>query len=111
MNQFFEGWEARIESWDDAILILNKVEERPRELAWRGVANSDHALYSSLYRKLVEPDSSPVESSLSEERLVTLDRSVLAQARNEWRVSKTPALMLIAELQHYGDPTRFIVVI
>ena len=108
MNQFFEGWEARIESWDDAILILNKVEERPRELAWRGVANSDHALYSSLYRKLVEPDSSPVESSLSEERLVTVERSVLAQARNEWRFSNTPALMLLAELQHYGAPTRLI---
>lgn len=115
---YFAQHERPIDSFDDlhkAILDLTTaVPDLP--IVWRGQKNADWGLHSNLFRKLSElqgvepPSAGPVgpQPFPNEEAMVEAEEKLLAVARSEWRFDGTPALELLAKLQHFGAPTRLL---
>src|SRR3954454_12793230 len=54
---FYAPWESEIDSFSKIDELLTKLSERwlvqRRQFAWRGVADAEHSLHSSLYRRLL----------------------------------------------------------
>ena len=80
------------------------------QYVWRGVADAEWPLHSSLvnaYKK--KYGALPREPQLRD-----FERTVLAEARDEWGLDwhatggRLSALELLAALQHYGVPTRLL---
>jgi hypothetical protein len=77
---------------------------------WRGVANSEWALYSPLVRRYKEVNGSVPGT---ESQLRAFEAAVLTEARDwglDWHASggRLAALEMLAALQHYGVPTRML---
>src|SRR3954469_10219862 len=80
------------------------VFSRGQRFAWRGMRSADYALRSSLHRRL--------GGAMSETRTRAAEKQLLADARS-WGLGVTATghvddLQLLADLQHYGIPTRLI---
>lgn len=76
-------------------------------IAWRGLKNANFALTSTLQRELAREGG-----VVTEERMRERERKTLIQAR-EWGLDivggrRVDDLQLLADLQHYGVPTRFL---
>jgi hypothetical protein len=106
-EEFFEPWERAAEGWDECLTEINNIltiSTFARDLAWRGVANSSHALHSSLYRRFVSAKGvAPDESEV-----IAFELNLLSAARKRWRFDNLSALETLAHLQHYGGPTRLL---
>ncbi|MFJ6428897.1 FRG domain-containing protein [Microbacterium maritypicum] len=75
--------------------------------AWRGLANCNYALASSLHRQLAKEGRSVTEEALRER-----EDLILAEARR-WGLGVEGGhlvddLQLLADLQHFGIPTRMV---
>lgn len=107
-NKFFSPWEGEIvSSWDDmqsAIFDIKK-KSNGHTLVWRGHAVAGWELHSSLYRYLVEKKP---EEGVGEESLLNFEEEIVGYIRENWRVGDISYLELLAQLQHYGAPTRLI---
>lgn len=107
VSRFFAPWERRVAGWRPALNAIDAILEiatSRRTLVWRGVCNAEYPLHSSLYRHYVTSNSrTPDESDLVKYELALLDR-----ARTQWRFDDRTALELLAQLQHFGGPTRLI---
>lgn len=75
--------------------------------AWRGLANCNYALTSSLHRQLLDEGASVTEDVLLEREERTLEEA------RRWGLGVEGGqlvddLQLLADLQHFGVPTRLI---
>jgi hypothetical protein len=102
--EFFQPWEGMIASWDDALASIRQVIDlatENRDLAWRGVANANYALHSSIYRWLGRDGS-----DVTEAKVVKAEASLLDRARRRWRFDGISSLEIFAQIQHFGGPSR-----
>ena len=79
-----------------------------QQFAWRGVSSADYIFTSSLQRDLLESTG----KLSTEEEIRSAERQMLDDAR-EWglgggRNGQVDDLQLLAELQHFGSPTRLL---
>lgn len=106
-EDFFSPWEHTVSGWDEVVTEIGNLQSRAtsnRDLAWRGVANSAHALHSSVYRRFVARLGAPPDES----DVVDFERALLTTARRRWRFDNLSALEILAHVQHYGGPTRLL---
>lgn len=80
------------------------VYSRGAQFAWRGMASIDYSLTSSLHRRLA--------SGHTEEQVAEAERAILRSAR-EWGLGAKDGrvlsdVQLLADLQHFGTPTRLV---
>lgn len=117
MNDFFSPWEGKpVECWRDLQKAVDDVVNASggRALVWRGQVNADWNLHSSLYRTLKEIREGGRGKKrvrvvdVKEKDLLEFEERILNHARKYWRVSDATYLQLLAQLQHYGAPTRLI---
>lgn len=107
-NNFFSPWEGNIvDSWAEAQRAIEDIVEKSgsRALVWRGQVNADWNLHSSLYRYLKEQKGGV---DITEDNLLKFEKRIVNHIRKQWRVSDITYLQLLAQLQHYGAPTRLI---
>ncbi|WP_075200809.1 FRG domain-containing protein [Leucobacter celer] len=106
-EEFFSPWEHTVTGWDETLTEIGNLQSLTtpsRELAWRGVANSSHALHSSVYRRFIARMGAPPD----ENDVVEFERALLTEARRRWRFDNLSALEILAHVQHYGGPTRLL---
>lgn len=106
-ESFFSPWETPVSSWAEAQNEIDGIMQRAgaRVLAWRGVTDARWSLHSALYRRLMAEKPTPLPD---ETDLVQREKQLLEVARSEWRFDDRPALEILAQLQHYGGPTRML---
>lgn len=110
LKEYFGPWEKRVTSFSGFMEVLdNTFRNSSSTFVWRGVASADHALHSSLYRRLAWASKDwPRESDLRRAEgkiLADAHRWGLHTDSNYGRLS---ILRQLALLQHYGAPTRLI---
>jgi len=106
-EDFFTPWEHEANGWEECQREISRVLEvagSRRDLGWRGVAKSTHALHSSLYRRFIAANGSPPD----EGDLVRFELELLRSSRKDWRYDNLSALETLAHIQHYGGPTRLL---
>lgn len=117
MNDFFSPWEGKpVKCWVDLQEAVDDVVNASggRALVWRGQVNADWNLHSSLYRTLKEIREGGKGKKrkkvvdVTEQDLLEFEKRIVDYARKYWRVSDITYLQLLAQLQHYGAPTRLI---
>lgn len=84
------------------------VHNLTHRFAWRGLSNCDYELTSSLHRSLERAG----ETCITEDKIRDKELEILEQAR-DWGLgieggSMVDDLQLLADLQHFGVPTRLI---
>lgn len=103
-----------MKSYDELVEAITKLTERvpaqKHQYAWRGQANSNWALHSTLYRRLLSysEDEDILETQVEEEEdriLSELHRWGIHSSVTRGRLS---VLNQLALLQHYGAPTRLL---
>ncbi|WP_166869336.1 FRG domain-containing protein [Salinibacterium sp. ZJ70] len=106
-TRFFEPWEqASIANWQDFQAEVNELTARyeGHRLVWRGVRDASWGVHSSLSRALRQVYGRyPTENEM-----VAAEKESLRLAREDWRFDGVPALELLAQLQHFGGPTRLL---
>lgn len=112
MNDFFSPWEgAPVKCWEDMQKAVDNIVEKSggRALVWRGQVNAGWNLHSSLFRALEKAWKGKKEvGKITEKDLLEFEKRIVDHARKYWRVSDITYLQLLAQLQHYGAPTRLI---
>ena len=106
-NDFFGPWEEVLHDWDswsESVDLIERVVGKGQELVWRGVVDASYSLHSSLYRRLLSLRRRPPE----ERDLLRFEGGLLTRARREWRFDNLSALELLAQMQHFGGPTRLL---
>lgn len=101
--------ESLVEFLEAVLRISAFGVETGARFVWRGAANADWALYSSLARRYVELNGAVP----SEEDLIAFEQEVIGEARAwglDWHTGggRLTALELLAALQHYGVATRLV---
>lgn len=86
-----------------AVIGAIGVYSKGQRFAWRGVSDADYELVSSLQRHV---------GGIDEEALRSAEVDVIQEAR-DWGLGTHPTgrvddLQLLADLQHFGTPTRLI---
>jgi hypothetical protein len=106
-TDFFAPWEqGPVESWlefQDAVNELTSRYEGSR-LLWRGARDANWGVHSSLSRGM----RSVLGRYPTEAELVDAEKRTLELARQDWRFDGIPALEVLAQLQHFGGPTRLL---
>ncbi|TDN87721.1 FRG domain-containing protein [Microbacterium sp. BK668] len=100
------GWCVTATSERDLMTLLGGigVYSRGAQFAWRGMASADYHLSASLQRRL--------PNNASEETVAAAESAILDHARDwglgmhEGRVLSD--VQLLADLQHFGAPTRLV---
>lgn len=103
------GWYFEPRSASDVMTAIARVGTHGsnHRFAWRGLANCNYALASSLHRQLVDEGLVVTEDVLREREERTLDEA------RRWGLGVEGGhyvddLQLLADLQHFGVPTRLI---
>lgn len=105
---YWAAYEKEVGSLADYVKIATSLSEAwpKRRFVWRGVANADYALHSSLYRQ-IRAEGKGGEGDLGE-----VESAIVAEARKWWlqrsATDRLSALELLAALQHQGVPTRLL---
>lgn len=76
-------------------------------IAWRGLKNANYDLTSTLQREVAKDEGAATEAAMREREARTL------QEARKWGLDivggrRVDDLQLLADLQHYGVPTRFL---
>jgi len=100
---FFDERAVEITDVRSLLKALSVVQDKHHEhrLVWRGQQDSAWPVHSSLYRK-VAGSTLPTE-----DRLISAEQVGMRLAE-EWGENERSALKFLADLQHYGAPTRFL---
>ncbi|MGQ7787179.1 FRG domain-containing protein [Nesterenkonia sp. K-15-9-6] len=103
------GWYFEPGSASEVMTVIARVGTHGsnHRFAWRGLANCNYSLTSSLHRQLVTEGADVTEKLLTER-----EESILDEARR-WGLGVEGGqlvddLQLLADLQHFGVPTRLI---
>jgi len=108
-EEFFAPWEGAaspIADWATMLAELNRVIDYvgpARKVAWRGLSDASYAPLSTLSRRIIDK-----RGSADENAVVRFETSLLEVARKRWRFDDLGALELMAQLQHFGAPTRLL---
>lgn len=100
-------WASLHRFGSDAKQVLDLISSThpDRQIVWRGQADADFGLSSSLFRKALELNSM---HELSERRLADLENDIILYARDCGLGRGMTNLELLRALQHYQIPTRLI---
>ncbi|MCM6763746.1 FRG domain-containing protein [Rathayibacter sp. ZW T2_19] len=100
---FFDEHVVEINDVPTLLKFFSTVQQKHREhmLVWRGQQNAKWPTHSSLYRKL-ETTAPPSEEDLIEAERTSMDLAV------SWGRRPNHALEFLADLQHFGAPTRLL---
>lgn len=118
----YKDYEVKINSlnefWDQIKSIHSMHSDR---LLWRGQADHEWGLHSSLFRTLKDEkfgkftlaDLARKDIELkdyfpTEDEMVHAEKQVLRSARSRWRLDSLNAMEIFARIQHRGGPTRLI---
>lgn len=104
---FFTPWELRtIHGWPEFQEAVNELTERyeGHRLVWRGARDASWGVHSSLARALKQVNG----RYPTEDEMVEAERRTLEFARQDWRFDGQPALETLAQVQHFGGPTRLL---
>lgn len=103
------GWYFQPKSASELMTAIARIGAHGsnHRFAWRGLSNWKYTLTSSLHRQLVKEKTLVTESSLRNREI-----AILRHAR-DWGLGIAGGhlvddLQLLADLQHYGIPTRLI---
>ncbi len=106
----FEHSVSSLSEFMDAVLTISAYQAATgSRFVWRGAADANWPLYSSLTRACLDREGRlPMEQELR-----ALETAVMEEARDwslDWHSSggRLSALELLAALQHYGVPTRML---
>ncbi|WP_394525620.1 FRG domain-containing protein [Paenarthrobacter nicotinovorans] len=115
---YFEQWEMELDSFDELLGAVTRLCRLHPDFTflWRGQADANWALHSSLFRALWEAKGvrSPSQSHRTsepfptEEDMIRAETEILATVREDWRFEDLGALSTFARLQHFGAPTRLL---
>jgi FRG domain protein len=104
------GWYFEATSRDEVMVAIARlgVHSKFSRFAWRGLSNCNYTLTSSLHRSL----EARGVNNITEDRLRDEENNILKEAR-KWGLglkggSMVDDLQLLADLQHFGVPTRLI---
>lgn len=105
-TRLYVRWEDRIDGWEDFQNVVDTLTMLYpyRGFVWRGQADASWGLHSSLARAVATVKGAPA----TEDDLVQAEKKLLRLARIDWRLDGTPALPLLAQMQHVGAPTRLL---
>lgn len=115
VDDFFEPWERRIDSFDDINSVLTNLFERwvaeGRVFAWRGAVHAAWPLHSSLYRRLLW--TKPAQHNALDERDLSREEADVLKMVHQWGLhygstGRLSILAQLATLQHFGAPTRLV---
>lgn len=100
---FFSTHEVEVDDVGSLLKALYQLQSVQHEhrLVWRGQQDATWEVHSSLYRRLAK--NGPV----TEDRRVAAEREAIRQAA-VWGETRARPLEFLADLQHYGAPTRLI---
>lgn len=107
-RDYWRNYETVVRDLTGFVSLVTDLSETwpKRRFVWRGVANGDYALHSSLYRRLVKRDS------MNESDLSAAEDAIVAEARRWWlqrsATDQLSGIELLAALQHQGVPTRLL---
>lgn len=113
-SDFWQPCEEVIQNYDDLAKtvddVFKKWSAKNRVFAWRGLADSNWPLHSSLYRRVfwTKPSAPP-----EEHEIYRYEGKILAEV-HRWGLhtsntgGRLSILSQLAALQHYGAPTRLI---
>ena len=113
-HDYWSSYEHRVDNLIDYFEAVRRItayqSATGSRFVWRGAANSEWGLYSSLARHF-----KTVHGALpaTETELRAFEQTVIDEARDwalDWHASggRLMALELLAALQHYGVPTRLL---
>ncbi|QIM16582.1 FRG domain-containing protein [Leucobacter insecticola] len=113
----FERFEVTVESLSELMTQLDELTRRlaPLTVTWRGQANANWGLHSTLHRE-VRRAKEPIGEGLhqtantipTEREIVAAERYLLADVGARWRLGSSPAVETLARMQHRGIPTRLL---
>lgn len=107
-RDYWENYEIVVEDLTEFVSAVANLGDTwaDRRFVWRGVANADYALHSSLYRRLIKGDAN------NERDLIAAEDAIVAEARRWWlqrsATDQLSGIELLAALQHQGVPTRLL---
>ena len=117
----FERHEVTVKSFRGLTTELDRLTQRlePLTVVWRGQANADWGLHSTLYRKVkdasnettvsqTDQTSNTLNALPTEDDLVAAERFLLTEIARRWRLGNVPAIELLSQMQHRGIPTRLL---
>jgi hypothetical protein len=100
-----QKWPARFRKDIEGVVELIAKFGGARILVWRGQADADHGLSSSLFRKALLTASM---NEISERLLTQLEADIISHARKSGLGHNMTSLELLTTAQHYGLPTRLV---
>jgi hypothetical protein len=107
-QEYWANYEETVATLDEYIGLVSSIANTwmDRRFVWRGVANADYALHSSLYRRIRS------EGLHTELKLRQSEDAIVTEARNWWlqrtAIDRFSAVEQLAALQHQDVPTRLI---
>lgn len=117
----FERYEITIKSFQGLTREFDRLTRRlaPLTISWRGQADADWGLHSTLYRAVPQADAFPHPNEFqdlnvrgkalpTEDDMLSAERYLLNEIADRWRLGNSPAVELLARMQHRGVPTRLL---
>mgnify|MGYP000914918352 CR=1 FL=1 len=108
------GWYFNAKSADEVMMAIAKIGAHGgnHRFCWRGLSDSNYNFTSSLHRRLDDEVGKGELDAITEEVLRDREDKILEKAR-DWGLGVAGGhlvddLQLLADLQHYGVPTRLI---
>ena len=116
----FERYEITVKSLQGLTFELDRLTRRlaPLTVSWRGQSDADWGLHSTLYRVVQQPDALLHDelrdldlrgnAPPTEDDMLSAERYLLSEIADRWRLGNSPAVELLARMQHRGVPTRLL---
>ena len=120
--------EIVVDSWKEALAAISQItnsfesikQERfepesgkiKKSLVWRGLTDAKYWPDSTLYRELQQRSNFNSNSKdgkpPSEKEFLDYENKFLENSRHSWRFDHLPTLEILAQVRHYGGPTRLL---
>jgi FRG domain len=107
-GDYWSNYEIVVDDLSEFVSLVTQLSNTwpERRFVWRGVANADYALHSSLYRRLKAGGKD------NERNLRAAEDAIVTEARRWWlqrgATDRLSGIELLAALQHQGVPTRLL---
>ena len=114
LTDYFDSQEQEVSSLADLALRFSQVQALARssglKFYWRGQANADWGVHSSIHRAIAAQRALAVET-IADDDVSNMEVRLVDEARGWIRPSvgaRLTTIDLLARLQHFGIPTRLI---